>query len=599
MCILRLLLAFLMLPGLLSGVEDGRSFPDSIPVSYVGIDFQKELKNKFPTYTSSKIELELQLINLRDSLQSQGWVFASIDSIHESEEGFYVEFYCGDQFNYFYLLPADSVVKFLKLHSKDRFMDARWKMSGASIRGVLDSLAGIYEDHGFPFAKAEICGWEKGDNAVQLCIGVNTGKQYTIKELINSGEARVSGKFLARYSGLRSGTVFSRQRISGELPKRLRDLPYVLQRREPVVQFGENDATVHVFLNKRNASRFDFVLGALPGNVETGRLIFTGTAHLELHNQFGAGERTMLSFQRLRPETQELKAAFSYPYLLDLPFGIDIAFGLYARDTTNRDLSTYIGLSYLLPGGNFVRAFWHNMRTELVGINTQQIINNKRLPQNLDVQNNLYGIEWLTETLDYRFNPRKGWRWKCSIAAGTRKLPKNSRITNLKDPNNETFDFETLYDSLDTQNWQLRIQSDLAWFIPIGKQGTVLIGSKAGVIRSPGQLFRNELYRIGGNHLLRGFDEESIFSGLYQVSTIEYRLLSGPNSYLFVFGDLGWVENASTQPSFRDFPYGFGLGMTFETNIGIFGLTLAQGAQQGNPLDFRATKVHFGYVSTF
>jgi hypothetical protein len=44
---------------------------------------------------------------------------------------------------------------------------------------------------------------------------------------------------------------------------------------------------------------------------------------------------------------------------------------------------------------------------------------------------------------------------------------------------------------------------------------------------------------------------------------------------------------------------GFGAGLTFETKAGIFGLSYAVGKQNSNPLDFRSSKIHFGYVNIF
>jgi hypothetical protein len=48
-----------------------------------------------------------------------------------------------------------------------------------------------------------------------------------------------------------------------------------------------------------------------------------------------------------------------------------------------------------------------------------------------------------------------------------------------------------------------------------------------------------------------------------------------------------------------DFPFGFGAGTTFETKVGLFGLTYALGQQQDNPISFKTGKIHFGYVNYF
>ncbi len=63
----------------------------------------------------------------------------------------------------------------------------------------------------------------------------------------------------------------------------------------------------------------------------------------------------------------------------------------------------------------------------------------------------------------------------------------------------------------------------------------------AGWYSSP-NVFRNELFEIGGYKLLRGFNEESIYANSYEIGTLEYRLLTGINSYLFTFADIGFAK---------------------------------------------------------
>ena len=99
--------------------------------------------------------------------------------------------------------------------------------------------------------------------------------------------------------------------------------------------------------------------------------------------------------------------------------------------------------------------------------------------------------------------------------------------------------------------------------------------------------------------MLRGFDEETIFSTRYAILTIEPRLLIGQNSYLFVFGHIGYTEDKTNDTNTTDTPMGLGAGLTFETKVGLFGFSGALGKQLGNAFDFRDIKIHFGYVSLF
>jgi hypothetical protein len=84
------------------------------------------------------------------------------------------------------------------------------------------------------------------------------------------------------------------------------------------------------------------------------------------------------------------------------------------------------------------------------------------------------------------------------------------------------------------------------------------------------------------------------------VTTAELRLLLGLNSYLAAFADYGYLENESNTASVFLHPLGIGAGLTFETQAGIFGISLAAGKRDsGVPFDFRALKFHIGYVSLF
>ena len=112
-------------------------------------------------------------------------------------------------------------------------------------------------------------------------------------------------------------------------------------------------------------------------------------------------------------------------------------------------------------------------------------------------------------------------------------------------------------------------------------------------------LFDNELYRIGGLKTLRGFNEQSIFASTYGVATAEYRYMIGQYDYLTVFSDVAYVEKKTESEFNSQWLTGLGAGINFRTNGGVFSLFLAVGKNQDTSFDFRATKVHFGYLNQF
>lgn len=112
-------------------------------------------------------------------------------------------------------------------------------------------------------------------------------------------------------------------------------------------------------------------------------------------------------------------------------------------------------------------------------------------------------------------------------------------------------------------------------------------------------LYRNELYRIGGLKTLRGVDEASIYCSAWAVGTVEYRFVYEENANFFLFVDQGWWEDGAQDQLVTDTPLGFGLGTSFETKAGLFSLTYALGQQFENPVQLRGGKVHFGFTSLF
>jgi outer membrane protein assembly factor BamA len=237
------------------------------------------------------------------------------------------------------------------------------------------------------------------------------------------------------------------------------------------------------------------------------------------------------------------------------------------------------------------------MQTIVSGINTGYVLQTHRLPQEADVSSLNLGVGYNYNHTDYRFNPRKGDEWVITSTAGTKNIKKNNQILELKDPSDPSYHFSQLYDTVKLKAYQFRIISTAAHYIPLGSQSTLKLGVNAGIYQC-GNYFRNELFRIGGFKLLRGFDEESQYVSQYAIGTLEYRYRLGLNSYFFVFGDGGWGKHLLETKT--DHIYlGTGAGLSFETKSGIINLAWAVGKRDDTQMNLRQSKVHVGFLSYF
>jgi outer membrane protein assembly factor BamA len=205
------------------------------------------------------------------------------------------------------------------------------------------------------------------------------------------------------------------------------------------------------------------------------------------------------------------------------------------------------------------------------------------------------GLEYIFINTDYRFNPRRGSELSVSASAGRKEIRQNNAVTQIKDP---SFNYGALYDSIRRNSYQLRFRLSGARYFPVAKQAALKIAVQAGWLETP-NYFRNEMFQLGGYHLLRGFDEESIYANRFAVAGIEYRYLVDLNSYFFGFVDAGW-SNFKNEVSAFDHTYiGVGGGMAFQLKQGIFNISYALGKRDDVRLNLRQSKIHFGYTSFF
>lgn len=597
-------LFFLFLPFFLFSQNQNKSFR-SLNLELIALDKDTVFVQKyidFQDVVSDSLSLYKELEQIRLGLNGGGYLAASIDSLEWQDSTATAFLEVGRQYEWANLKNGNIEKVFLEqIGFRERlFRDKPFDY--IQLRKIQEELLSYAENNGFPFAKVWLDSLviKEGEVAAQLFM--EKGIPVFFKGVETKGSAKITKQYLENYLGIKEGAPYDKNKIL-QIRQRIKELPFVQEKRTAVVSFKANKATVNLFLEKKKASRFDFLIGLLPGDREdingipTQKLLVTGDLTAEMYNQFGKGERIFAEFERLRPSVQELKLEFSYPYVLEMPFGADFAFSQFRRDSSYNDVGLDLGVRYLLEGGNYLKIFYSQMFTNLQQLDTIAIRRDRELPDNLDLNNTGFGLEYLFQKLDYRFNPRRGWSLFFRGNAGIKTITPNSEILALGE--DIDFDFQTLYDSLELKSFQYRLHADVAYYVPILGSTTIRLGLKGGYILSEQPIYQNEQFRLGGNRLLRGFDEESIFATIYAVGSLEYRLLIGQNSYFYVFGDYAYLENITSKINSNDNPFGFGGGLTFETGAGIFGVSLAVGSQLNNPIDFRNPKVHFGYISVF
>jgi outer membrane protein assembly factor BamA len=552
---------------------------------------------KLQTSFTSQVLCEEYINKLPALLNSKGYASASIDTVQYDSSFAKIELYLGTQQNWVQLKTVGIEKRAL---DESGYMSKNFTnkpINFTQLAFIKERLLNYYEKNGYPFAAVFLDSILLKDDELNAVLTATPGPLYHIDSIRINGKAKISNNFLQHYLGLPNGSVYNKEKLE-LVSKRMLELPYVQEQQPSELMMLGTGSILNVYLQPKRSSQVNFLIGFLPASDATGKLQLTGDVNLNLKNSLGKGETILLNWQQLQLKSPRLNVGFQQPYIFNSPFGIDFLFEIFKKDSAFVQLNAQVGVQYLLSANQSGKLFIQKQNSFLLaaGIDTNQIKVTKQLPANIDVSAVNIGIDYNFNNTNYRFNPKSGNEVQVFSTVGIKTISRNNDIISLADP---SFNYASLYDSLKLKGYQLRVKAMGAHYFTTGKRSTLKAVLNAGIFNSP-NVFRNELFQIGGYKLLRGFDEESIYATRYLVSTAEYRYLVGLNSYLFGFVDAGWVKNKYQAVNVANHLISTGIGILFETKLGLLNMSFAIGKR--NDVNFnlsQSSKIHFGYINYF
>ncbi len=539
------------------------------------------------------------IYKLTDILRNKGFTAASIDSVQFDSAAAFLQLYIGERFTWSVIRTRQSDAVLLSA--------AGWnpkKLIGkpATLEQFQTEelqLLNYLEDNGYPFAKISLDSVVIVKGAIHAQLNVDKGPLYKIDSIRINGTAKISVDFMERYLGIPEGSTYRKDRLL-QISRRIMELPFVQEERQWSITMLGTGSILNLYLKPKRSSQIDVLVGLLPNNdqLQSGKLLVTGEATVVLRNPFGNGESMSLDWQQLQQNSPRLNISYQQPYLFHTPYGVNLAFSLYKKDSSYINTDGILGIQFSTSMNKKASVFIESAGCTVLNIDTAQIIATRQLPEVADISSLSLGATFDFNNTNYRFNAIRGNEFYFIGSAGTKRLSKNAEIIRLKDENDPSFDYSTLYDTVQTSSYQFRLNLAGAHYFPLSRASTLRFALNAAWYQSP-KIFRNELFQIGGYKLLRGFDEESILASEYTVTSLEYRYLIGMNSFLFSFVDGGWAKNDVPGYASNNVYLGIGLGLAFETKAGIFNMSYAVGKTGSDPFEFRQAKIHLGYVNFF
>lgn len=569
----------------------------------VGIDDSLQLSQLgLQTGFTSRTACSDYIARLTSTLHAKGYVTASVDSIRYDSACAYIVLYTGQKYLWAQLDTkyADPAVLDAVGWREKVFVNK--PMDFIQLQEWQEKLLRYLENNGYPFAKIYLDSLQLETEKVSALLKIEKGPLYKIDSIRIFGNAKISNNYLQQYLSIPNGSIYNKEKLM-RINQKMRELTYVEEEKPFDITMLGTGSVLNMYLKQKKSSQVNAIIGFLPNNdqLASKKLLVTGEANILLRNSLGAGETIGLNWQQLQVKSQRLNLLYQHPYIFQSPYGLDFSFEMFRKDSNFVNINFQLGVQYVLSKNQSGKLFLQRFQTIVSqgGIDSSFIITNRRLPDVGDVSSFNVGVDYELNNTDYRLNPRKGVEFRIITSAGTKKLKKNNEILELKDPADPLFDFNKLYDTVKLKTYQFRVRAMVAKYFPLtGQRSTIKTAVNAGMFQS-GNIFRNELFQVGGYKLLRGFDEESQYLSQFAIATVEYRYLVGQNSFFYVLADGGWGRNNSLNTNVNYTYFGTGLGLAFETKAGIFNLAWAIGKRNDSELNLRQSKIHFGFVNYF
>jgi outer membrane protein assembly factor BamA len=432
----------------------------------------------------------------------------------------------------------------------------------AKLSHDIESLVAKYADLGFAFANVTITKLQPVDNShISVGIHITEGQLARLVACKVEGISETDTSVVRREFFISEHPVATRELLIGG-SERLRQLGLFTNVSEPTL-YKVNDSSVGVSLNvqESHTTAIDGVLGYNPAPISGASSYINGFLDLAFMNIGGSARQAAFRYQKLTPASSDLSFRYLEPWLLNIP--IDGSFILNRHDEDSLYVATHLELSFAL----------HSLSQVTISAGASYDGITPGTAHIVDASNIISGsVLFSMDQRDDPIAPQNGYK----ISLGAR------------------YGSKSITDSLGYAS-TVGIRTFIA-----DAEGALSLGDKrlVGSISLSAHevdskvLELSDLFRIGGLASLRGYRDANFYVSRYAIARIEPRFMFSSRSYIGLFTDLGYLEQAEYQSvPFRKWSaVGYGVSFLFDTQIGY--LQAAVALSRGTPLD--GAVLHFG-----
>ncbi|GAA4831659.1 BamA/TamA family outer membrane protein [Algivirga pacifica] len=512
---------------------------------------------------SEKSQLTQKVEDIVQQLHFQGYYLGAVDSIYWEEDTLCAFIYRGPKF--------DGIDLSFQEEHRERLYTLGVKEGKRSLQSWEESESSIIKqlsEEGYlePKVTLQYLGVDNNFLKGKLSLEEGTVFYWDSLEVLSQGKIGVRKDFFHRLIQFESGTIYTPKQEQ-YIVDRLRSQPYLAFTGEAGIYTDQGRVVMQLPLKKRRNNTFEGIIGL---DNEGGDFRFNGQLDIVMNNLFGSGKQVDLFWKGIPGNRQQLNFSYSHPAILGTKLDVGLSFLMQKEDSTflnlRRGLSLSKGTDY---GGKWTLAMdWRSSMT--FATHEEELAN---------IQSVLLGVGWAKRRLDDLLFPRSGLEYQLLLSVGQRGIDNT---------------LQTEQEGVGQLEWD----SDFAFYSPIGRHFVWNISSRAYYLHAP-TLYKNELRPLGGINTFRGFEEQAFYTSAYGILGNELRFLMDKYSYLFLFTEMGWIQEQFQGEISRQWPYSIGGGLSLRVKSGKLDLVYAMGVRQGESLEWRNAKLHIRYTSVF
>ncbi|PIZ06000.1 MAG: hypothetical protein COY57_04300, partial [Flavobacteriales bacterium CG_4_10_14_0_8_um_filter_32_5] len=217
------------------------------------------------------------MININRQLSSLSFLTNSADSIIVDSSNFVAYFHLGKQYKWTSLRTQtidEGVLS--KIGFRDKLYNNK-PFNQKQLHNFYEKVIAFYENNGYPFASIRLDSVVVKHNTLSGLVHIEKNNLYKIDSVIIKGTATVSDQYIKNYIRIKENDLYNESAVR-KMSTRIKELPFVAEVQPPKIYFNEKNTKIVMLLKKKNASRFNGILGIVPD--ENGKVRLNGDVKL-------------------------------------------------------------------------------------------------------------------------------------------------------------------------------------------------------------------------------------------------------------------------------------------------------------------------------